>query len=83
MYHLCMCIVCCFLFHNDYQNLYGNITNIYTHYNITYVYVCITLLRLHYALMHLKCEEDKLNKILVEEEAQINRLTELIGVVEM
>ena len=33
-------------------------------------------------LVHLKHEEDELNRLLYEDEAQINKITELINVVE-
>lgn len=49
----------------------------------TYIYL---LARLHNAqdqLVHLKHEEDELNRALDEDEAQINKITELISVVEM
>ena len=49
------------------------------------MHMCI-LFRLRNAqdqLVHLKHEEDQLNKVLDEDEAQINKITELITVVEM
>lgn len=47
---------------------------------------CVYEFRLHNAqdqLVHLKHEEDELNRVLDEDDVQINRITELISVVEM
>ena len=56
-------------------------------YTTMYTYVHIIILfRLRNAqdqLIHLEHEEDRLNKVLDEDEAQINKIAELIAVVEM
>ena len=67
------------------KELYANMFIVHYIINIIRIHTFI-LFRLRNAqdqLIHLKHEEDELNKVLDEDEAQINKITELISVVEM
>ena len=46
------------------------------------MYLFLRLRNAQDQLVHLKHEEDELNRLLCEDEAQINKITELINVVE-